>query len=131
MDNILNRNRVIFLTLLSIIIITISLFACNKSDQNLPVDNPCSNSQPVVMTANNWIGTMAFNNSIRKWAVNVPIPNTIDGLRTCLICGDLPDSLKINGKLVTVSGQLKDSNNNPKPEIGGQTIYYITEWTIK
>jgi cytochrome c-type biogenesis protein CcmE len=131
MDKLMQTKNIIKRQLFLVVIITTSLFACNRSDEYLPLNNPCNNSHPIVMTANNWIGRMSYNNSVEKWAVNVPILNTIDGLRTCIICGNLPDSFKVNGKQVTISGQLKDGNNNPKPEIGGQVIYYITEWTIK
>ncbi len=59
------------------------------------------------MTATNLSGPIGYYNDIRKWAVNVPIQNTIDGLRTCIICTDIPDSLKTIGKIVTFSGDLK------------------------
>jgi hypothetical protein len=83
------------------------------------------------MTADNWTGTLGYYNDIRKWAVNIPIPNTTDGLRTCIICSDIPDNLKTIGRSVTISGELKESCNNPSPEIGGQEIYYINPTLIK
>ena len=83
------------------------------------------------MTAVDWIGTIGYYNDLRKWAVNVHIPNTIDGIRTCIICSDIPDSLKVIGGTLKFSGDLKESCGNPKPEIRGQEIYYVNPIKIE
>lgn len=83
------------------------------------------------MNAANWSGTLGYYNNLRKWAVNVPIPNSIDGLRTCIICTDIPDSLKTMGRIVTFSGALKESCNNPAPDLRGQEIYFVNPINLR
>ena len=91
----------------------------------------CDDRRQTIMTATNWTGTLGYYNDIRKWAVNVSIPNSIDGIRTCIICIDIPDSLKTIGRFVRISGQLKESCGNPKPELRGQEIYFINPTNLK
>jgi hypothetical protein len=106
----------------------IFLFGCKKTDTcELDI---CDSQRKTIISATNWSGTLGYYNDLRKWAVNVPIPNTIDGLRTCIICIDIPDSLKTLGRIVTFSGELKESCNNPKPELRGQEIYFVNPTTL-
>ena len=105
--------------------------SCNKSKVNTCEYDICDSRRRTIMTATNWSGPVGYYNDLRKWAVNVPIPNTIDGLRTCIICTDFPDSLKIIGKIVTFSGDLKESCDNPKPELRGQEIYFVNAISIR
>ena len=53
------------------------------------------------------------------------------GLRTCILCIDIPDSLKTIGRFVTFSGELKESCNKPKPELRGQEIYFVYVTILK
>lgn len=99
------------------------LEACKK-DSSCDYDS-CDPKRKTVINATEWRGTLGYYNDIRKWAVNVSIPNTIDGIRTCIICTDIPDSLKVIGSFVTFSGELKESCNNPLPELRGQEIYFV------
>lgn len=85
----------------------------------------CDARRKTIMTATNWSGTLGSYNDLRKWAINVPVPNTIDGLITCIICVDIPDNLKTIGRIVTFSGELKESCNNPRPNIVGQENYFV------
>ena len=121
--------RVITITL----IVTLFLLSCKKKTTEVSSCSydSCDPNRKIVMIATNWSGPLGYYNDLRKWAVNVPIPNTIDGVRTCIICNDIPDSLKVIGKFVTFSGELKESCNNPTPELRGQEIYFVKPTNLK
>ena len=116
-----------------IIIVLFILISCKKSSSEIDSCSydSCDPKRKTVLLASDWRGTLGYYNDIRKWAVNVSIPNTIDGVRTCIICSDIPDSLKVMGSFVTFSGELKESCNNPKPELRGQEIYFVNPTKIK
>ncbi len=118
--------------LISLIISTfafVSIESCKK--MNSCLYDSCDPKRKTVLKATEWTGTLGYYNDIRKWAINVAIPNSIDGIRTCIICTDIPDSLKVVGSFVTFSGELKESCNNPKPELRGQEIYFVKPTTLK
>ena len=104
--------------------ITILLFTFCDKKQSCDYEM-CDPNRTTILTADNWTGNLRYYNDISKWAVNVRIPGTIDGIRTCIICTDIADSLKSIGKSVIISGELKESCGTPKPELGGQEIYFI------
>ena len=116
-----------------IIIVLFILISCKKSssEKDSCSYDSCDPKRKTVLVATDWRGTLGYYNDLRKWAVNVSIPNTIDGVRTCILCSDIPDSLKVIGSFVTFSGELKESCNNPKPQFGGQEIYYVQQTKIK
>ena len=118
------KNQILFILFIILII------SCKKKVNTCELDM-CDQDRNTVMTATNWSGTLGYFNNLRKWAVNVPIPNTIDGLRTCIICIDIPDSLKTMGRIVTFSGDLKENCDNIKPELKGQEIYFVNPTNIK
>ncbi len=91
----------------------------------------CDTNRRTVTTANDLTGRLGYNNELEKWVINAPIPGTIDGLRTCIICGDIPSDLKIPGLSIVFSGELKESNGYPKSQLGGQEIYYVRPTKIK
>ncbi len=120
------------------ILIAVFLFlnimnSCRKTTTliNTCTLDSCDPKRKTVLTANDWRGTLGYYNDLRKWAVNVSIPNTIDGIRTCIICTDIPDSLKSIGRFITFSGELKESCDNPKIELHGQEIYFVTPTSLK
>lgn len=50
-----------------------------------------------------------IKNNDRKWMINV-FNNPGQGLTmTCIICGDIPDSLKVMSKKIVFNGELKDA----------------------
>ncbi|KAM3091635.1 hypothetical protein ACKFKF_32785 [Phormidesmis sp. 146-12] len=115
----------------SILFLLVLFASCKKNKLNTCELDICDERRKTIMTATEWSGTLGYYNDIRKWAVNVSIPNTIDGLRTCIICVDIPDSLKTLGRIVTFSGNLKESCNNPKPQFFGQEIYFVNPTVLK
>ncbi len=117
----------IYLTILTFTLVSIE--SCKKD--NLCKYDSCDPKRKTVLNATEWTGTLGYYNDLRKWAVNIAIPNSIDGIRTCIICTDIPDSLKVIGSFVTFSGQLKESCKNPKPELRGQEIYFVNPTKLK
>lgn len=117
--------------ILFILIGFLLLNSCKKQKVDTCSFDNCDARRKTVMTATNWSGPLGYYNDLRKWAVNVAIPNSIDGLRTCIICTDIPDSLKSIGRIVTFSGGLKESCDNPKPELRGQEIYFVTPINLR
>jgi len=115
------KNLLVF----TLAITLVAFISCKKQDDN-PTYDVCDSRRKTVMTATNWTGYLGYYNDLRKWAVNVYIPNTTDGIRTCILCTDIPDSLKNLGQVVTFSGDLKASDGSPAPTRGGQEIYYVT-----
>jgi hypothetical protein len=106
------------------------LFAsCNKTKTT--TCEACDEVKNTVFIATDWYGKMSYNNDLNKWAVNVHIPNTIDGLRVCILCSDIPDSLKVIGKTAIFSGDVKETCATTTPQIGGQENYSVRPSKIK
>lgn len=121
--------RVIFLAGLAIFVFSMS--SCKKDNQNNCDFDACDDRLATIFTADNWSGTLGYYNDRRQWAVNYSVPNTIDSVLTCIICADIPDSLKQIGKTVVFSGKIKDGCGSPKPEFYGQGIFYIKPTMLK
>lgn len=115
---------------ISLCLLVALLLGCKRNLNTCELDK-CDARRKTVMTATDWSGPLGYYNDLRKWAVNVPIPNTIDGLRTCIICVDIPDSLKTMGRIVTFSGELKESCNSPRPDLRGQEIYFVNPTKLR
>ena len=49
------------------------------------------------------------NNNGRRWMINVFDDRSSGVIKTCIICGDIPDSLKLMNKQIEFSGALKDA----------------------
>lgn len=123
-----------YITITSFVLATFMiLLSCKKTKGEFDTCtlDSCDPKRKTILIANDWTGTLGYHNDIRKWAVNVAIPNTYDGLRTCIICTDIPDSLKTIGNFITFSGELKESCDNPKPELRGQEIYFVNPTKLK
>ena len=91
----------------------------------------CDINRTTILVATDLVGQVGYNKEMAKWVINVSIPGTYDGVRTCIVCGDIPGDLKIQGLSVVFSGDLKDSNGYPRPQLGGQEIYYVRPAEIK
>lgn len=85
---------------------------------------PCDPLRKTVKVITDQKGEMAYIDSLDKWAVNLTQPG-YDNLWTCILCGEIPDSLQVPGKVVVISGELKASCGKPTPVLGGQQIFYI------
>lgn len=108
-----------------LIIISTTGSSCKKTKQTNCDFDGCDSRRTTIVTANNWSGQLGYFNELRRWAINYHVPNTIDSTLTCIICYDIPDSLKQIGKVVIFSGDIKDGCGSPKPELHGQGIFYI------
>lgn len=71
----------------------------------------CSSQRTTKQTVTNQEGLMGTftNNSDRRWMINVFNDSGLGLKMTCIICGDIPDSLKLMNKKVIFSGELKDA----------------------
>jgi hypothetical protein len=103
----------------------------NKTDVDTCQYSSCDSRRKTIVTANDWSGQLGYYNDLRKWAVNYHLPGTYDSTMTCIICVDIPDSLKTIGKIVIFSGDIKEGCGNPTPTFYGQGIYYITPTKLK
>ena len=116
------------LHLAAFFLIALAVFSCKKKEidtsDTSKLDN-CDPKRKTILVATEWIGTLGYDNEMRKWTVNTQIQGTYDGMRTALICVDIPDDFKRLNNLVIFSGELKESNGTPAPKLGGQEIYYI------
>lgn len=92
-------------------IILLAMFQLQHKKITFCIANICSSKritkQPVTKQEGE-VGNYIINND-RRWMINFFI-NSGSGLKmTCIICGDIPDSLKIMTKRVVFSGELKDA----------------------
>jgi hypothetical protein len=98
------------LHIFTIILLAIFQLQCKKiTSCNADI---CSSKRITKQTASNQEGVMGIyiNNNERRWMINV-FNNPGSGLKmTCIICGDIPDSLKVMTKSVVFSGELKDAS---------------------
>jgi hypothetical protein len=101
-------------------------FCCKKTDACK--EDICSANRITKKSFTNQAGIMGTftTNTESRWMINVfnggPGP-----VATCIICGDIPDSLKIMNKQVVFSGDLKDACGIVDPE--EENRFYIVRPT--
>jgi len=73
--------------------------------------NPCSSERITkeIVTDQKGIMGVFMQNNDRRWMINVFEDMSQGVIKTCIICGDIPDSLKLMNKQVVFSGELKDA----------------------
>lgn len=96
------------LHLFAVILLAMFQFQCKKiTSCNVDI---CSSKRITKQTVTNQEGVMGTytNNNDRRWMINVV--NDLGAIigTTCIICGDISDSLKVMSKKVVFSGELKD-----------------------
>ena len=118
-----NIKSTLVVTLFTFLILT----SCKKNrvDVNTCEYEACDSRRKTVAVASNWRGQLGYYNDLRKWAVNYHLPGTYDSTMTCIICTDIPDSLKTIGTTVSVSGEIKEGCGSPSPTFYGQGIFYV------
>lgn len=121
--------RMLFLAAIATSLLLLS--SCKKDKFKSCDFDACDDRRATIFTAQNWTGTLGYYNDLRQWAVNYSVPNTIDSVLTCIICGDIPDSLKQIGTRVMFSGKIKDGCGSPKPSFYGQGVFYIKPTMLK
>jgi hypothetical protein len=114
-----------FLKTIIVVVISCILMSCNKTKTTTSTCDSCDAVKNTVYFALDWVGQIGYNNEFKKWTVNVRIPYSLDGTSTCILCTDIPDSLKVVGKIATFSGELKETCAIVTPQIGGQEVYSI------
>lgn len=103
----------------------------NQSVSNTCLYDACDSRRQTMAIATDWSGPLGYYNDIRKWAVNYHIPGTYDSTMTCIICTDIPDTLKSVGRIVVFSGDVKEGCGSPQRSFYGQGIFYITPVKLK
>ena len=68
--------------------------------------------------------------NVDKFTIDVYVPNTIDSQITGIV-EDLPSDFRTEGMFVIFSGEYKESNENPEPMLGGQSVYSLIVSSIK
>jgi hypothetical protein len=118
---------------LFVLLLLISAISCKKTKGKIDtcVYDSCDPNRKTYLIANDLQGRLGYFNDLRKWAVNVNVPNTYDSVLVCILCKDIPDSLKTIGRVVTFSGEIKEGCGNPKPSFYGQGIYYVTHTKLQ
>lgn len=114
-------------TLIAILLSSLVLTSCkkNREEFNTCSYDACDSRRKTVVVASNWRGQLGYYNDLRKWAVNYHLPGTYDSTMTCIICTDIPDSLKTIGTVVNFSGEIKEGCGSPSPTFYGQGIFYV------
>jgi hypothetical protein len=115
--------------ILKLICSSILITSCNKTKTT--TCDSCDQVKNTVFFALDWKGVMSYESDLNKWSVNVHIPNTIDGLRVCVLCSEIPDSLKVIGKQAVFSGAIKETCAKTKIQIGGQETYSVSPSKIE
>lgn len=118
--------KMLLTTLLFAFAILLQSNSCKKiKSTNTCELGGCDPSRKTVAIASDWSGQLGYYNDLRKWTINYHIPGSYDSIMTCIICVDIPDSLKSIGKFVAFSGNIKEGCDYPKPTFHGQGIFYI------
>jgi hypothetical protein len=107
------------------------LISCKKFNQNTCSYGECDSRRYTKLVAQNWAGSMLYNNEINKWGISSIITGNPQGMRIAFVCGPLNDSFKVIGRQVFYSGYLKESCGNPRPSSIDQEIYYVQPTIIR
>jgi len=99
------------------------LLTCEKNADIIESDS-CGESYTIHDIWNKKTATMGFDNDEGSYFLSHHISGSIDGVITAYPC-DLPTEFRIEGKKVTVSGNLFKSDQLPSPSAGGQEIWKI------
>lgn len=115
--------RIAFFTL---IVISLTGFRCNKRTTDRDF---CELQRSTHSTINLLEGTIIYSNKYNRFGVGFPVTTpggVIDTQIIGLVC-DIQSEFKTTGLKVIVTGTLKNfnSNENIKPEMGGQELYYL------
>jgi hypothetical protein len=116
-----------------ILVICITSISCKKTKEEIDTCSydSCDPRRKTIQIAQDLEGKLGYFNELRKWAVNVSISGTYDSTLVCILCKDIPDSLKTIGRTVTFSGEIKESCGYPKSAFFGQGIYYVNQTKLK
>lgn len=118
------------LDLFPIILLAMSQLQCKKINScNADI---CSSKRITKQTVTNQEGVMGtyLNNNDRRWMINLINNPGSDFRTTCIICGDIPDSLKVMTKRVVFSGELKDACGVADNDVD-QKFFIITPSSIR
>jgi len=115
-DNALKKLRMIVFLLYAII--GIMAFSCAEEKDN--IDEPYE----TVQTLNDVTGTIGYDEINKLYIINVYVEGTIDEIIT-LYTIKLIEDFKIINLKVKVDGKLLTNDKLPKPQLGGQKMFFI------
>jgi len=70
------------------------------------------------------------SDGFESYTIQYTVPNTIDSVVVGFV-DDLPPEFEVEGLIVLFSGDLIESDDLPKPQIGGQNLSKLTLCDVK
>ena len=113
------------LTALPFIPIAFASVGCSQSDCDECNDVPCNSSAKTVKEVVDERGIVSFDTFSDNWLIVVSIDGTYDSQDVGIVCNDLSEEFKEEGKWVIFSGEYKKYAGERRPPFPGQVYYYL------
>ena len=97
-------------------------FSCVEEKDS--INNVCAEPYETVKTLNDATGTIGFDEINKQYIINIYVEGTIDEIITLYPCELAEEFKKVNLK-IKIDGRLFSNDKLPKPQIGGQEMFYI------
>lgn len=97
-------------------------FSCVEEKDS--INNVCAEPYETVKTLNDATGTIGFDEINKQYIINIYVEGTIDEIITLYPCELAEEFKKVNLK-IKIDGRLFKNDKLPKPQIGGQEMFYI------
>lgn len=118
----------ILLRKIRLIVFLLCVFIGNMAfscvDEKDSTNNVCAEPYQTIKTLNNAIGNIGFDEINKQYIINVYVEGTIDEIITLYPC-ELAEEFKTINLKVKVDGNLFTNDKLPKPQIGGQEMFYV------
>ena len=104
----------------------ILLVLLGASCTELRIDPDCWPKNEIIHEAENWKGTVIYNDELAAWMVNHYKPGTIDTYYTGAVC-NLSKEYQVEDLKIIFSGYFKDDKGKIQPSMmmGGQEFYFL------
>ncbi|BBE17262.1 hypothetical protein AQPE_1411 [Aquipluma nitroreducens] len=97
-------------------------FSCVEEKDS--ISNVCNEPYETIKTLNDATGTIGFDEINKQYIINIYVEGTIDEIITLYPCELAKEFKKVNLK-IKIDGKLFTNDKLPKPQIGGQEMFYI------
>lgn len=104
------------------IFIGIMAFGCVKEKDT--TNNVCAEPYETIKTLSNATGSIGFDEINKQYVINMYEEGTIDEIITLYPCELTEEFKKVNLK-IKIDGNLFTNDKLPKPQVGGQKMFYI------
>lgn len=111
--------------LVTLLLSLILLGSCERYQVKPCELDSCDDRRPTIFNAEEWAGTITYNNSINRWGVRTINFGNANGYKYCYFCIDVNDTFKVVDKPVVFSGHLKEACNIPSRPTVYDEIYYV------